>query len=382
MPDHADNPGRVQPPLAGGPESLPADERHLLRLAEVALERYGLRDVRIDLLQRDAKKQFFRVASSDRGEFVLRMYRLSYAPWDRNLTSEEALRSQSLWLEALSREAGLSVPDPIPTLDGATTSCASVAGLSRLRICVLQRWIPGRRKAPKELRPHHLSLLGSYVARMHNHAERYSPPEGFQRPKWGWNQLFGDSAPLWKEGRKFYSPKEMSVFHATSRRVLRNLRVLGEGAEVFGLIHRDLNRSNLLFHEGGVSAVDFDGCGWGYYLYDLAFVLLNLEEARGGSAKLQAALLKGYHAERPLPANHRELLDTFITMRRIAKINRNLTQNVGKQRGSNLVPDTMEKLREFTEDERGPRNYVSYKLSSRARHLKKWAARAIYAARS
>jgi len=366
MPDHADNLDYV--------EEAPADERRLQRLAEVALERYGLRNACIDSFVRNAKKQFFRVASSDGDEFILRTYRLSYAPWDRLLTSEEALRSQALWLEALSREANLSVPDPIPTVDGAMTSCASIAGLRRLRICVLQRWVPGRRKAPNELKPHHCSVLGSYVARMHNHAERYSPPEGFQRPTWGWDHLFHYSAPLWNEGRNVYSPEEMSVFYAAARRTLREIQALGKGSEVFGLIHRDLNPSNLVFHNGGISAVDFDSCGWGYYFYDLALVLVDLEVTRERSNVLQAALLEGYHAERPLPEDYRELLDTFMALRRISKINRNLRQkaHTGEQRGLDLRrPDIVEKLREFTEGERGFTNYLRYRVSPWTKYLRK-----------
>lgn len=208
---------------------------------------------------------------------------------------------------------------------------------------------------------------------MHNHAERYSPPEGFQRPTWDWDHLFRGSAPLWNEGRNFYSPEEMSVFDATAKRTLRDLQELGKGREVFGLIHRDLNPSNLVFHDGGVSAVDFDGCGWGYYFYDLALVLFDLEATKECSAGLQAALLEGYHAERPLPENYRELLDTFMAMRRVSKLNRNLKQNAhtGRQRGLDLLPDTVKKLREFTEGERGFSNYMRYRLSPWTKYLRK-----------
>ena len=49
----------------------------------------------------------------------------------------------------------------------------------------------------------------------------------------------------------------------------------------FGLIHSDLHCENFLFHNGVVRAIDFDDCGWGFHLYDLAVTLWELEELTG-----------------------------------------------------------------------------------------------------
>ena len=45
-----------------------------------------------------------------------------------------------------------------------------------------------------------------------------------------------------------------------------------------GLIHADLHYENFLFHDGVARAIDFDDCGWGFYLYDVAVTLWELEE--------------------------------------------------------------------------------------------------------
>lgn len=301
--------------------------------------------------------------------FLLRMY---IPP----LRGEDALRSELLWLEALGREARVPVPAPVPADDGSLTRHISAQTLPErlLRalarrlserfetrgkevapshwLCALQRWMPGTHRR-KGLTLDDLTLLGSYIARLHNHAEQYQVPDGFARPRWGWEWVFGDGAPLWSRGEFFYSTSEMDVFRATADLVRRDLETLGESRDVFGLIHRDLTLTNLVFREGDACAVDFDSCGWGHYLLDLAVALLPLEAYRGRSSALQSALLEGYQRECPLLSSYREYLKTFTAMRIAARVNQHLLtlDRDGRARkldaSSPLLSNSVERLREF-----------------------------------
>jgi len=159
------------------------------------------------------------------------------------------------------------------------------------------------------------------MARIHLQAERFSPPEEFTRLTWGWEWVFGDEASLWRTGGSVYSEIEMQVLEVATELARTDLEDLGTGPEVFGLIHRDLTLSNLLFHDEGVHIIDFDRCGWGYYLFDLAVTLSTLgPNDRRGSA-LRFALLEGYQEERRLPDDYRRYLATFVVMRLASRIN-------------------------------------------------------------
>jgi Ser/Thr protein kinase RdoA (MazF antagonist) len=89
---------------------------------------------------------------------------------------------------------------------------------------------------------------------------------------------------------------------------------LGTGRDVFGLIHADLIFSNVVFHRGMPRPIDFDDCGFSYFLYDMA-ILLDRIEMREDYAALRAAVLEGYRQIRPLSAEHEGHIDLFILAR-------------------------------------------------------------------
>jgi Ser/Thr protein kinase RdoA (MazF antagonist) len=170
-------------------------------------------------------------------------------------------------------------------------------------------------------------LIGSYIARLHRHSEQYDVPEGFARPRaWDWDWVFGEATPIWNEGKSVYSQNELDVFRLASERVQWDLQELGKNTDVFGIIHRDLHLDNFLFHNGEAYAVDFENCGWGYYLFDLTVTLSSLEiwslEGYGERcAPMQATLLESYQRERPLPEDTQRHLQTFMAMRLVRWVN-------------------------------------------------------------
>jgi Ser/Thr protein kinase RdoA (MazF antagonist) len=60
------------------------------------------------------------------------------------------------------------------------------------------------------------------------------------------------------------------VLEVVSAQLRQGFDLLGRAAPLWGLIHADLHRDNILLHHGEIGVIDFDDCGWGYYLFDLA----------------------------------------------------------------------------------------------------------------
>lgn len=103
------------------------------------------------------------------------------------------------------------------------------------------------------------------------------------------------------------------------QQVGRVFATLGQTRTSYGLIHGDLHQQNILFHEGQARALDFEYCGWGYFLYDFTPLLWQLK-LRPDYAELEQALWEGYQAVRPLPSDWRAHLETLIAARQVASI--------------------------------------------------------------
>ncbi len=99
-------------------------------------------------------------------------------------------------------------------------------------------------------------------------------------------------------------------FEVTATRMADTLpRVDGVGP-----IHADLHLGNALFHRGGVKLIDFDDCGTGHRLNELAVALWELRD-RPDYPEFRDALLTGYRARRDVDVTH---LDDFVAMRQVA----------------------------------------------------------------
>jgi Ser/Thr protein kinase RdoA (MazF antagonist) len=75
--------------------------------------------------------------------------------------------------------------------------------------------------------------------------------------------------------------------------------------------------TNALFWHDDVKVIDFDDCGFGNWLYDIAVSLWELRH-RHDYQQFRAALIDGYTQHRPLPPGDLAHLDDFIATRDVA----------------------------------------------------------------
>lgn len=273
----------------------------MLEIARRAARHWGLGDAAITLAAR-RENVVFRVAGEG-GDHALRLHRPGYR-------DAAQLNSELQWMAVLAA-GGLSVPEPLATLDGGLT--AEVSG----HVVDVLGWLPG---APLgragELqgiadRPGFCEALGRIMARMHQISDAWARPAGFTRPAWDRAGLLGET-PLW--GRFWQHPH----LSDGQRDLLRTVRVAAdkalagiEGGLDYGLVHADLLSENILHDAGRISLIDFDDGGWGFRDFELATFLLRYVDAPD-YADLRAALLAGYGGRRAVDARQ---LDLFMLLR-------------------------------------------------------------------
>jgi Ser/Thr protein kinase RdoA (MazF antagonist) len=310
---------------------------HLQKLAETILPQYGIHNVQPILLQYEDNAVYY-ISTSSKEQFILRINALEGHGMATQL-------SEMQWLMALQRDLGLRVPKPIPTLDGELVTVGEVAEVGT-RLCVLLRWIPG---TPPEvgIQPDVVGKIGEFTALLHNHAEHFVPPKGFVRPSWDWEDVFGALTTRLENTTVALAAHEKRILAHLSVQVQEDLSSLSTRTSFWGLIHADLHKDNILIDDGNVGVIDFDDCGWGYYLYDIASVFDSFYRRVANHPQeylhLRDAYITGYERIRPLAGEATAYLRTFKAMRDMVTMNfildsKNATVHEwGKQRIAQII---------------------------------------------
>jgi len=216
--------------------------RRLRQLAEVALDAYGLTNSRLVFLHYEGNV-VFRVDAQHPAvvvdkvnpyvpnRYVLRILSISDA---------DTIRSELTWLAAVT----------------------------------LLRWVDGRRLI-KGRCPTHVRALGRLMAELHRFAADWQPPEGFKRFHWDWDGLMGETGlghpidELVSSMPKQYQKPVAEV----SDQVQAVMESFGKGSDAYGMIFADMYMENVLFKAEEPRAIDFEDCGFGYWMYDIGTLM-------------------------------------------------------------------------------------------------------------
>ncbi|MEM7584363.1 MAG: amino acid adenylation domain-containing protein, partial [Acidobacteriota bacterium] len=329
------------------PSDRAVEQRRLHQLAELALDSWRLGAPRLTLLEHKTNVTF-RVDVDEpgpgAGRYLLRLCHLgAYRPHE--------IRAEMIWLSHLA-SAGLIVPDPVATRDGDWVVRARVDGLEA-RCVVMTRWVPGE-ILEGDPNPADFEQVGELAGRIHRCAESFTPPDGFRRPRWDADRLFGpDSVVPPGRGEPIVTARTRAILDEAAAEMRRLFQRMGEAPEVFGLIHKDLEPDNTVVHQGQVHAIDFADCGWGYYLYDIAASLLPLRE-RQGYPELRRAFLRGYRRIRRLSREDEKLLDAFLIARSLFTIRFMVLESIDERPevyayAQTVIPLMVGEIRRFLE---------------------------------
>lgn len=276
--------------------------------ARAALRPFGFSpQARLSLLSL-SENATYRVEDPADGRIAaLRVHRTGYHP-PRGVASELA------WLQALRRDEGLLTPAVFRAVDGREIVDIEIG--QRTRQCVLFEFLPGSEPASDELEGK-FELLGGISARMHRHARSWQRPAWFNRFRWDFDCCIG-TTPRWGRWQDGVGVgvEETAVLGRAAALIGERLRRFGTGPERFGLIHADMRLANLLVNGPDIQVIDFDDCGFGWFLFDLGAALSFIEHDPRVPA-LCAAWVRGYRRELTLPAADAAEIPTFVLLRRL-----------------------------------------------------------------
>lgn len=328
------------------------DQLYLIEgIARRSLPAWGLAaDTPMTLLSL-SENATYRVNPENRPEpLVLRVHRPGYH-------TRNAIETELAWMAALQKDMGIKTPQAIPTLEGSFVVVGeSLDGThTEERFVDLFEYIEG--EAPDEselLAP--FRRLGRITALLHLHARNWQRPAYFERLVWDYDGCLGQVCNWghWREAPGL-AGEDVTVLEQASETIRRRLAAFGQSPDRFGLIHSDLRLANLLETGDETRVIDFDDCGLGWFLYDLASAL-SFIETRPDVPDLVDSWLSGYRSVADLSEAEEAEIPTFILLRRmtlLAWIGSHPTADMAVELGASFAADTVSLARHYlsTQDE-------------------------------
>ncbi|MEO6607772.1 MAG: phosphotransferase enzyme family protein [Aestuariivirga sp.] len=283
----------------------------LLEVAKAATKHFDLPpDLSVKMINLSENATYGIVAPNGR-RWALRIHREGYH-------SKAAIASELAWLMDL-RDSGVVVtPRPVKGLDGNIIQEVSHPALSRPRYVVLSEWETGAEPGIDQNLTKPFEILGEVTARMHAHARNWKLPSYFERFTWDFETSLGEQKPHWGRWRDGMGvgPSEQKLFGRTAELIGKRLAAYGKSNERFGLIHCDLRLANLLVDGDAVKVIDFDDCGFGWYMYDAA-TPVSFYEHEPQVPDLIEAWKSGYRKAAILSREDEVEIPTFVMLRRL-----------------------------------------------------------------
>jgi len=301
----------------GTPVSAPLHEYtaevlvDLERMVRAGLEAWDLpATTRIELLNVSENATYALTDEASDRRLVLRLHRVGYS-------AEDEIDSELAWIEALRADRVIETAAPRAGADGRFVQ--TLPSLSRRppRYAVLFERLPGREPESGRDAAPWFERLGFLTARLHAHGRAWVLPEGFSRKCWDLDAMIGPYAYWgdWRAGLRLDGAGAAVIERALAEVRARLLR-FGRQAARFGLIHADLRLANLLADGDELRVIDFDDCGFSWFLYDFATAVSFIEH-EPQVPELLAAWLRGYRRVAVLPAEDLAEIPSFLVLRRV-----------------------------------------------------------------
>jgi len=265
--------------------------------ARQALEHWPVQVAELKFISQ-SENIVFKVRSAQEEEFVLRLHRPGY-------NSLAELQSERVWTAALNN-TGISAPIGVPSITGEQFVQIEE------RYAGMLHWAEGTTLRPEfyatrdpHIRSRYLQQLGRLIARLHEQAIAWTPPQGFERRNLDTDGLVGEM-PSW--GRFWEVPEidravrdRLSHLRKALQLILGEYEILARATQQFSLIHADLHLDNVIRSNDTLHVIDFDDTAFGFHAFDLA-VAINEFQTLPEYDEIADALITGYSTIRPIHA--------------------------------------------------------------------------------
>jgi Ser/Thr protein kinase RdoA (MazF antagonist) len=265
------------------------------------LGQYGLDKHEVESINHEYNSTF-KVTCDDGRRFALRV----------NVNSHRSLANLNAEIFLVNSIKSVATPKPVENASGEFVSRGWHEATGRELNAVLYTWLEGAEPGD-EPTLEQVFAMGAAMAKLHIDTVGLELPAGAELSDlydffWGERDwLLGDDSELGSE--------EKALIGGARVKVLEALGELQEDSKQQP-IHADLHPWNVMWHEGDLAVFDFDDCGLGLPVQDLATSLYYLD-----TPEQDEALLAGYKSVAPLPSYTERQMKLLLLQRRISLLN-------------------------------------------------------------
>lgn len=249
--------------------------------------------------------------------------------------------TQQQWLRAIAQESDVVVPHVLATPAGQWCARVDSAALERPVLVTVAGWLEGPDVVEPDLEQ--AGALGRAMAQLHAQARAWQLPADAAMPVFD-TPLFGDVDLL--DSAPGLSTEQRAVLTRSRELTEGAYRRLYAGEPPLIPLHADLHGGNLKWHEGQLAVFDFDDCGLGLPVLDLAISAFYL---RGSTPAAEEALREGYAHVAPLPEVLQEEFEALVAGRQLLLANAILNSSTKEQRemAATYVPLSIQRLQHW-----------------------------------
>ena len=318
--------------------SAEEQQKSLTAFASELLKSYGINDAKVSCINFEFNATF--AVESDSGiKYALRI----------NINSTrtiENMQAEVQWVRHLNRTSGINTPTPIATLKDQFIVSGLHADSGQTLNGVMYSWLEGE-EIGDEPTMEQLHEVGRAIARLHQESTDFALSGGGVLPTF--NDFFWGTEDFLFSEKSVLSDKDRGLIEQARDLIMKYTDELYQNSPVH-IIHADFHGWNLMWHEGQLSIFDFDDCGFGVEVQDLAVALYYLD-----TPEQDAALLNGYKSIKPLPGYSELAMKALLLQRRLLLLN--YLFETKNQEHKEMLPAYLEKSLErvltFLTDVRG-----------------------------
>lgn len=249
------------------------------------------------------------------GRYVLRVHwpAEGVSP-DTPQHSRDALTAELEFIQAIGEHTDIAVQTPVRTTDGQLVCIIADSGsVPRVRpgplYATLLTWVDGHAMRDEDPEwEHQAYLTGIMTAKLHDFSAWWSPKHALHRHRYD-QALLQDKVRVIEDGLRLglLTPAQYRTIQAGAERICWLMDQLDHRPDASGLIHADLQKSNLIVNGETVTPIDFALCGYGHFLQDIGGL-----SADFAPLNIRQAMLSGYRTVRALPDSDLPYVEAFF----------------------------------------------------------------------